>query len=100
MIRILSIVLTAGSLLALCGCGAEQPQPPAPTGDEEPGPQTKKQPKVEKPGTPKADKVPTESGDAKSVAFAVAWCTNADPAAAAKTATAEAIKTLGCPPKV
>jgi len=32
-------------------------------------------------------------------AFAVAWCTDADPAKAGETAAADAIKQLGCPPK-
>ncbi|MHC4176187.1 MAG: FIST signal transduction protein [Planctomycetota bacterium] len=75
MTRILTMVLTVGAILALCGCGAEeQPQPQTPNGNGKPA-------------------------DAKSVAFSVAWCTDADPEAAAKTATAEAIEKLGCPAK-
>ena len=39
------------------------------------------------------------NGVPKPVAFAVAFCTNEDAEAAAKTAAAEAIKKLGCPAK-
>jgi len=40
-----------------------------------------------------------QAGDAKAVAFAVGWCTDADPAKAGQTAAAEALKALGCPVK-
>lgn len=39
------------------------------------------------------------AGDPASAAFAVAWCTDADPARAGETAAAAAIQALGCPPK-
>jgi len=48
---------------------------------------------------PDMSKGSDRSGDAKTVAFAVAWCTSADPAAAAEAAAKEALDQLGCPAK-
>ncbi len=39
------------------------------------------------------------AGDAASVAFAVAWCTDDDPAKAGQAAAANAVQALGCPAK-
>ncbi|MEE8451234.1 MAG: FIST N-terminal domain-containing protein [Thermoguttaceae bacterium] len=70
MLRIWTLMLTAGMLLAACGCSVEQ-----------------------------TTTVTQGDGDAKAVAFGVAWCENEDPAIAAKTAVTEAIEKLGCDPK-
>jgi len=74
MLRMLTLMLTAGMLLTVCGCSVEQtdvaPVATAPQGD-----------------------------DAMPVAFGVAWCESEDPAEAAKTAATEAIEKLGCEPK-
>ncbi len=71
--RRMMTLIVATALLALVGCG------------EEPG---GKKAQVKKP-----------KAGAKNVAFAVAHCTNTDPAVAAKTAAAAAIEALGCPVK-
>lgn len=71
--RRMMTLIVAGALLALVGCGEE-------------------------PGGKKAQGKKPEAG-AKNVAFAVAYCTNTDPAVAAKTAAAAAIEALGCPVK-
>ncbi len=65
------------------------------------------EPKVAEPETATPETADTSTpgkqsiraGDASTVAFAVAWSTDADPAAAAKTATEQALQALGCPAK-
>ena len=79
------------------------PDPDAPDPDvpepDVPEPETP-EPDVPVPGTLAPEAVdpsaatarPTRSGDPKTVAFAVAWCTDEDSATAAKTAATDAIE--------
>ncbi len=77
----IALLLVAG--LALVGC---EPEAEAPS----PG-------KKGEAGEPAANAA--SAGDASSVAFAVGWCQDDDPEAAATTAAELAIRKLGCPPK-
>jgi len=70
------------------------------------GPEFPSLPRVSPPEIPAGPDTPADmskgsdrSGDAQTVAFSVAWCTSADPAAAAKAAATEALDKLGCPAK-
>ena len=75
MLRMWTLILAAGVLCTVCGCTGEMSTSTPADGEV---------------GVPQ---------DAKAVSFAVAWCENDDPAAAAKTAAAEAIEKLGCSAK-
>lgn len=79
--KALACVLVLGLALILVGCGDEAAREPAVTG----------------PG--KAAAGSATAGDPAAAAFAVAWCTDADPEKAAKTAATNAIAQLGCPAK-
>lgn len=72
--------LGLGLVLAIAGCG---------------GPQYIKGTKI----VPPAGSEWARAGDAASVAIAVAWCTDADPEKAGRTAAANALQALGCPAK-
>jgi hypothetical protein len=76
--RRLTTLLLAGVLAVLLGCGE---------GGKGPG-------KEEKPGVEKKDRTA-----ARPVAFAVASCTNTNPATAARVAAEDALRALGCPAK-
>ena len=94
-------ILAAIALLAFVGCPPPETPPTEPpaeesTPDEAPAVEGAAGSETDTP-TPEAED-PT-AGEAKPVAFAVAWCTNEDPKVAAETAAAEAIADLGCPAK-
>ena len=86
----IALLLMAG--LAIVGCEQEAKAPSPGKKAKAPSPGKKGEA-----GQPAATSA--SAGDPSSVAFAVAWCQDDDPEAAAATAAEQAIRNLGCPPK-